>query len=68
MATFTMEQYTALKSAIGQGALEVTYADKRVKYRSLEEMLQILKLMEQDLGIVSPADGHRRVTYYDKGT
>jgi hypothetical protein len=46
---FTTEQYSALKAAIAQGALRVRYGDKEVEYRSLEEMLQTLRLMEKDL-------------------
>jgi hypothetical protein len=67
---YTLEQYTTLKAAIAQGALMVQYADKRVQYRSLSEMLEILKLMEQELGIGSGAatfQGTRRVAQYDKG-
>ena len=67
---YTLEQYQALCAAIGQGALMVQYADKRVEYRSLNDMLAIKKLMEQDLGIGSGApdfQGTRRVAYFDKG-
>jgi len=67
---FTIEQYNTLKAAIAQGSKVVQYADKRVEYRSLEEMLSILKLMEQELGIGSGLptfQGTRRVTQFDKG-
>lgn len=69
MSTYTTEQYTKLKAAIALGALEVKYADKTVKYRSLDEMIRICKLMEEDLQIGSfapNAQGGRRVgVYYD---
>ncbi|MGI9158137.1 MAG: phage head-tail joining protein [Saprospiraceae bacterium] len=67
---FTLEQYTTLKAAIAQGSKIVQYADKRVEYRSLDEMLAILKMMEQELGIGSGSanfQGTRRVAQYDKG-
>jgi len=51
MPTYTIEQYQALSAAIALGALEVEYADKKVKYRSLNEMLQIQNAMILDLGI-----------------
>jgi hypothetical protein len=68
MAVFTQSQYDKLKAAIALGALEVKYSDKTVKYRSLTEMLQICKLMEQDLqiGEFAPnAQESRRVGVYN---
>lgn len=68
---YTMQQYEALCSAIALGSKTVMYADKRVEYRSLDEMLAIKKLMEQDLGIGSGDPnfkGYRRVAIFDKGT
>lgn len=67
MTTFTIEQQAALKAAIAEGALMVRYADKSVTYRSLDEMLRILKLMETDLGLNANNDGGRRYTSFDKG-
>lgn len=67
---YTLEQYNTLKAAVAQGALMVQYADKRVQYRSLDEMLSILKMMEAELGIGSGAvtfQGTRRVAQFDKG-
>jgi hypothetical protein len=46
---YTIDDLNALKAAIAQGVREVEYADKKVTYRSLNEMLQILKLIEQEL-------------------
>lgn len=48
---FTIDQYNRLCANISQGVLIVEYADKKVQYRSLAEMLQLKKVMEQDLGI-----------------
>lgn len=46
---YTIEQYNALSEAISQGALRVRYGDKEVEYRSLDEMLKIKNLMENQL-------------------
>jgi len=54
---FTQQQHDTLEAAIGQGALKVEYADKRVTYRSLDEMMRILKLMKADLGLLPNGNG-----------
>lgn len=47
---FTIEQLNVLDAAIAQGVLEVEYSDKRVKYRSLNEMLQTRAIMAASVG------------------
>lgn len=68
---FTVEQYNLLVSAIAQGALVVKYADKTVEYRSLSEMLQIKKMMEDELfpnpQAVPGQLSTRRVVAFSKG-
>lgn len=64
---YTTEQYTALQAAIAEGALTVRYADRSVQYRSLDEMMRILKLMATDLGINANNDGGRRYASFSKG-
>lgn len=64
---YTMEQYTALQAAIAEGALTVRYADKSVQYRSLDEMIRILKLMATELGLNANNDGGRRYASFSKG-
>lgn len=49
--SWTQTQLDALEAAIGQGALVVQYTDKRVQYRSLDEMLRIRDLMRRSLGL-----------------
>lgn len=69
MATYTQQQYDKLMEAIAQGVLEVKYANRSVTYRSLEDMLAIKDLMEQDLGIgayASNKQGRRRVGVYHR--
>ncbi|MBS1776025.1 MAG: hypothetical protein JSS64_07065 [Bacteroidetes bacterium] len=48
---FTTEQYNALNAAIAQGTLTVEYGDKKVTYRSLNEMLRIRAMMAKELGV-----------------
>lgn len=46
---WTQGQLTALRAAIASGELSVQYEDKRVTYRSLNEMLRIQDLMVAEL-------------------
>lgn len=48
---YTIEQLNALEEAIAQGALEVEYNDKRIRYRSLDEMQRIVNSMKKALGL-----------------
>lgn len=62
---YTSEQLTALENAIAEGVLKVEYGDKKVEYRSLNEMIRIRDIIKQALG-----DGKPRRTYaaFSKGT
>lgn len=67
MATFTQTQYETLCAAIASGTKKVEYADKKVEYKSLKDMLAVKRLMEEDLGIgefAPPATGRRRYADY----
>lgn len=46
---YTQQQLDILDAAIAQGALTVEYADKKVTYRSLDEMFRIRNLMASAL-------------------
>jgi hypothetical protein len=46
---FTQAELTALKKAIASGATEVQFADRRVKYNSLQDMIQLAKLMQAEI-------------------
>lgn len=63
---YTQEQHDTLEAAIGQGASEVRYGDKRVVYKSLDEMLRILKIMKRQLGIL-PANSGKSYVAFSKG-
>jgi hypothetical protein len=65
MASYTIEQVQALEAAIAQGVLIVEYADKKVEYRSLDEMLRILSIMKDALGLNK--NGGRRYAVHSKG-
>ena len=64
---FTQEQYDALLAAVATGTLEVQYSDKKVKYRSQEEMLSLLNLMANQLGIDTNSGAGRRVAEFNRG-
>lgn len=46
---WTEQDRDKLKKAIAIGAKTVAYADRRVEYRSLDEMLGTLAMMEEEL-------------------
>jgi len=50
---FTQSQLDALEAAIAQGTTKVKYQDREVDYRSLSEMLQLLNLIKQEMGLTS---------------
>ena len=59
---FTVEQFNAVEKALANGALEVEYAGKRVRYRSTAELLRVRNLMRSELvaaGMVSDRNSNR---------
>jgi hypothetical protein len=67
MAVYTQDMYDKLVESISLGAREVWYGDKRVAYRSLDEMLRLKRDMEIDLGLRSES-GNRYFANFSKGT
>ena len=49
MAGFTQAQLDAIKRAYASGVTEVSYDGKTTKYRSLNEMRQIIATIQADL-------------------
>lgn len=47
--SYTESQIAKLKAAIATGALEVQNGQERVKYRSLDEMRQIVAIAEAEM-------------------
>jgi hypothetical protein len=64
---YTIEQYNTLKAAIAEGALKVEYSDKKVEYRSLKDMKEILRDMENELGLTCNNNGGRKYAMFSKG-
>lgn len=64
---FTQEQYNTLLAAVATGTLEVQYSDKKVKYRTLDEMMSLLNLMAEQLGIDPNNGAGRRVAEFNRG-
>lgn len=65
MSAFTQEDYDALCRTIASGSLEVRYGDRTEKYRSLDEMMRIKKMMAEELGITRRPN--RVIAAFDKG-
>ena len=65
MIPYTEENYNALIAAYAQGVAVVQYGDKRIEYRSKEEMRGILMEMQAVLNKRGPA--RRRQMSFTKG-
>lgn len=66
MADFTQAQLDALNKSIAEGTLEVRYQDKKVVYRSLDEMMRIRDVIKAELASDSESQAVR-VNYQMKG-
>ncbi len=62
--SYTQQQLDLLDAAIAQGALKVEFADKKVEYRSLADMLTTRRLMADDLGLTKPNSGRKLAEYH----
>lgn len=49
--SFTQDNLTAIEQAIATGTRDVYYGDKRVSYRSLDEMFRIRDMIKDALGM-----------------
>ena len=59
---FTVEQFNAVEKALANGLLEVDYGGKRVRYRSMDELLRVRNLMRNELaasGLISSGNSNR---------
>jgi hypothetical protein len=66
---FTQADADALRVAIAKGEKSVTYADRSVAYRSVEEMRQALAMVEADLAAATtPARPRQWIGTSSKGT
>lgn len=67
---YTTSQYNALCESISLGATKVNYGDKQVEYRSLNDMLQLKKLMEAQLfpnTSLKSQTNRRKYAEYERG-
>ena len=65
---YTEEQLTALEAALAKGEKRVTFGDKTVEYRSVEELKEAIRAVERGLseqaantGLMPPAPRQIRV-------
>lgn len=63
---YTIEQYDALKEAIASGATSIAYGDKTVSYRSLSEMKELVRMIEDEL-FPERRPRRRRLAEVDRG-
>ena len=66
MADYSLEDYQALKKSIAKGVHSVAYGDKTVTYRSLSEMKELLRMMENEL-FPERTPRRRRFASVDRG-
>ena len=57
MSTYTEEQLQALREALAKGERRVTFADKTVEYRSVEELEKAIAAVEAALHAEAVAAG-----------
>jgi hypothetical protein len=60
------EMLDALERSLYEGVLEVAYSDKRVRYRSFDEMKRIIDKLKTELGLINKTS--RCFANFDKGT
>lgn len=63
---FTQAQLDALDEAIASGSKRVRYADKEVEYNSLDDMLRLRQLMNDELH-PDTRKGNRKLASFNKG-
>lgn len=64
---FTQSDLDAVKKAIAGSQLEVQYGDKRVKYRSFDELERAKRMIEDDLRAASGTRRNRIVRLRSAG-
>jgi hypothetical protein len=63
---YTLEMLQTLEAAIANGVRDCYYGDKRVSYRTLDEMIRIRDIMREELGLTKP-NGGRKFATHSKG-
>lgn len=57
---YTADDVLAIEDAIKSGALQVTYADRTVRYQSLEDLFKLRKLMQAEIDAALTPNKPRR--------
>lgn len=65
---YTLEQLKILTDAIASGALKVEYGDKKVEYRSLDDMIRLQIMMKNCLFPDQNTNNGRKYASFSKGT
>ena len=63
---YTTEMLQKLDEAIATGARDIYYGDKRLSYRSLDEMMRIRTMIATQLGL-QKTNGGRKLAIHSKG-
>ena len=63
MSLFSQAGLDAIEEAIGGGFLEVEYDGKKIRYRTLDELLRVRNLIMQRLGQTEDAPARVKFTY-----
>lgn len=63
MSSFTQAQLDALEAMIATGVLESEYDGKRIKYRSMNELIRARDAVRAGLGSAAPRITHVNPTY-----
>jgi hypothetical protein len=66
---FTQSDVDALKAAIvaGKGARSITFSDQSVTFHTVDEMLKLLAVMQQDVNAAGSSPKHYRLAATSKG-
>lgn len=64
---WTQTDLDALKAAMKRGERVVQYRDRRVEYRSMDEMIQLKNLMENEVNAVGNATPRHSLASFSKG-
>ena len=60
---WTTSDLTAIETAIASGELSVQFADRRVQYRSMEELLQARAIIKEAIAQAGGSTASVRSTY-----
>lgn len=63
MSLFSAAGLAAIEEAIGGGYLEVEYEGKRIRYRTLDELMRVRNLIRQRLGLADSTPSRVQFKY-----